>query len=138
MTGNTSSFLKSFSSIFVLFLLVLIIPLLNPIHAFLEMHHVDVRVVIGGNIILLIATAASFYFYSKSLQENRAQALLRNIYAGMYIKLGLCMVSAFMYILIAGKQVNKWGIFIVLGLYLIYTILEISILFNKGKQKNNG
>jgi hypothetical protein len=48
------------------------------------------------------------------------------------------MVSAFMYILIAGKQVNKWGIFIVLGLYLIYTILEISILFNKGKQKNNG
>lgn len=118
--------------------MVVLLPFLQPIQFLFEKYHIAISVVEGGNLILLIATAASFYFYSKSLQENRAQALLRNIYAGMYIKLGVCMVSAFLYILIAGKKVNKWGIILVLGLYLIYTILEISILFKKGKQQKNG
>ena len=123
---------RPFLPVLVLFFIVNTIVLLASAPA--AALKIDIKVVLSGNLILLMATLGSYIFYNRSIREQKMQAFLRNIYAGMFIKFGLCMMSAFFYILIMGKNVNKWGIITVLGLYLLYTIVEVVIVFRLNKK----
>lgn len=99
--------------------------------------NIDANVLVIGNLILFVATTASFYFYLKSLQDNRAHTFVRFIYTGMFIKLGLCLVASFLYIMVAGKQVNKGGIIGCMAIYFLYTVMEVVILTKLSRQKKN-
>ena len=105
--------------------------------ALLEKWSVDRNVIIIGNLILFIATAVSYYFYSKSLTNNNAQAFVRMITAGMFIKLLLCLGASFIYIMLAGKDVNLGGVIGCMALYMIYTIIEVSALMKLSKKNKN-
>lgn len=104
----------------------------------LEKWNIDQSVVLVGNLILLLATVVSFVMYWKSLQNDRVQVFLRMIYGGMFIKMMICLFTALIYIMIAQKGVNKAGIFVCMGLYFLYTFVEMSILMKVSKLKKNG
>lgn len=95
-------------------------------------------VVLIGNFILLLATIISFVLYWKSLQNDKVQVFLRMIYGGMFIKMMICLFTALIYIMIAQKEVNKGGIFVCMGLYFLYSFVEMSILMKVSKLKKNG
>lgn len=105
--------------------------------ALLEKWSVDRDVIIIGNLILFIATAVSYYFYSKSFQNNNAHAFVRMITAGMFIKLLLCLGVSFIYIMSAGKDVNLGGVIGCMVLYMIYTVIEVSALMKLSKKNKN-
>lgn len=134
-TISPNSGLKVFRPILIVFLL------LNAgifwSRTLLAKWNISADVLLLGNLILFIATAVSFYFYYKSFQDNRAQTFVRFIYAGMFIKMALCLFSSFLYIMISGKDVNKGGIIGCMALYMLYTILEVVILMKVSKQKKN-
>jgi hypothetical protein len=46
-------------------------------------------------------------------------------------------IAAFIYIQMAKKEVNKPALFACMGLYLVYTFIEISTLTKMLKQKKN-
>lgn len=97
----------------------------------------DPDVLIAGNLILFIATLVSFYFFYKSLAK-RALAFLNMVYMGLFVKLGLCLMASFIYIYIAGKAANKPAILALMGLYLLYTFVELMIITKLGRQQQNG
>ena len=98
---------------------------------------IDANIVIIGNLVLFIATGVSFFLYYKALRNNNVQAFLRMIYGGMFLKMMICMFSAFIYIAVAGKSVNKGGIITCLFLYLVYSSMEIVLLLKESKVKKN-
>lgn len=98
---------------------------------------IDTGVMIIGNLILFVATLISFYFYYRSLRNNRVAVFLRFIYGAMFIKMMICMVTAFVYIMITGKNVNKGAIFGCMFLYFVYTFVEVAILMKLSKQNKN-
>ncbi len=99
----------------------------------LEKMNIRQEVALAGNLIIFLATAISFYLYHKSLMNNRVQVFLRMIYGGMFVKMFTCLIAAFVYIMIAGKQVNKAGIFLCMFLYFVYSFTEIAILLKISK-----
>lgn len=99
--------------------------------------NVDTDIVIAGNLVLFIATGVSFYLYFKALRNNNVQAFLRMIYGGMFLKMMICLFTAFIYISIAGKTVNKGGIITCLILYLFYSFIEIVLLLKQSKPRKN-
>ena len=99
---------------------------------------IDPDVVLAGNIVLIVATGLSFVLYRKSLLNNRAQVFLRMIYGGMFVKMFICLIGAFIYIVVAQKNVSKGAIFTLMGLYLLYSFVEISVLLKLSKQAQNG
>jgi len=127
--------LKAFRPLLIVFLL------LNAgifgARSLLAKWNISADVLLIGHIILFIATAVSFYFYHKSFQDSRPQTFVRFIYAGMFIKMALCLFSSFLYIMISGKEVNKGGIIGCMVLYMLYTVLEVVILMKVSKQKKN-
>jgi hypothetical protein len=98
----------------------------------------DPMVLMGGNVLLVAVTGVSFLLYRKGMQHATTQGFLRNVYSGMMLKLFACIIAAFIYIYMASPNVNKSGLFGCMGLYLLYTFLEMRAVMALNRQQQNG
>jgi len=98
---------------------------------------IDSTVVIVGNFIIFLVFIISFWLTIRSFKSVNAQAFVRAIYLGFIIKFFVIALAAFIYIMIAREQVNKNALFVCMGLYVIYAILEVRKLTKLLKEKKN-
>lgn len=105
--------------------------------SFLNKQGVDHLVLIGGNLILFIATALSFYISQRSLVSTNPRSSVGSLYGSFMAKFFIIAIAAFVYIMVAKKGLNKPALFICMGLYLVYTFVEVSSLQKLLKQKKN-
>jgi hypothetical protein len=124
-----------FLSIVILFLLVNII-FLSARH-FLDSKGFDRKVLITGNTILFLVTIFSFWLSKRSLASKNPHAFVRGVYGSIMIKLFVCIIAVLVYVFVAGDVLNKPALFTCMGLYLIYTAVEVSVLTRLLKEKKN-
>lgn len=105
--------------------------------SWLEKNGVDQLVLIGGNLLLFVVSLTAFFITFKALKSANPQAFVRAMYGSFMIKFFLIVVAAFIYIMIAKKEVNKPALIICGGLYIIYTAIETRALMKLLKQKKN-
>lgn len=103
----------------------------------LERYGCDWQMLSGGNLFIYLVTAISMHLLSKGLHAERTQVFLRNAYGGIMVKLFACAAAAFIYILLSGKNLNKPALFGCMGLYLIYTFVELSVILKQSNAKKN-
>jgi Ca2+/Na+ antiporter len=97
----------------------------------------DQSVLIIGNLILFVATFLSYLLSLRGFKSDNPHASVRSVYGSFMIKFFICIIAAFAYIMSAKKNVNKPALFTCMGLYIIYTFVEVSILTKLSKQKKN-
>jgi hypothetical protein len=97
----------------------------------------DQSVLIMGNLILFIATLLSYQVSLRGFRSDNSQASVRSVYGSFIIKFFICIIAAFAYIMYVKKEVNKPALFTCMGLYIVYTFAEVSILTRLSKQKKN-
>jgi Na+-transporting NADH:ubiquinone oxidoreductase subunit NqrE len=97
----------------------------------------DQTVLIVGNLILFIATLSSYLLSLRGLKSDNPNAVVRSVYGSFMIKFFTCIIAAFIYIISVKKDVNKPALFACMGLYLVYTFIEVSILTRMSKRKKN-
>ncbi len=98
---------------------------------------VDQEVLIAGNLLLLTVSLLAFIITNRSLRSANPQAFVRAMYGSFMIKFFLLAIAAFIYIMVAGKGVNKPALIACAGLYIIYTGIETRALMKLLKQKKN-
>jgi hypothetical protein len=98
---------------------------------------VDQSVVIIGNLILFVVSLISFLLSRRSLKSDNPNVFVRAMYANVMIKLFVCIAAAFIYFTSARKNINKPGLFICMGLYAVYTVIEVSSLTKLLRNKKN-
>lgn len=103
----------------------------------LQAYGCDWQVLSGGNLFIYLVTVASMHLLSKGLHAEKTQVFLRNAYSGIMFKLFACAGAAFIYILIAGKDLNKPALFGSMALYLVYTFVELSVIVKQSNAKKN-
>lgn len=126
---------KAFLPLLLFFVVVTIV--IYSSRTLLDKWRVDSSVLLGGNGILFLAIGGSFYFYFQSLMDTKPYAFLTRVYAGLLIKMLLCLLAAFLYIYLAGKQVNKPAVVGCLILYFFYTVLELYVLLKSVRRNKN-
>ncbi len=94
----------------------------------LEKWGVDQSVLIIGNLLLFVVTAISFFISQRGLKSANPHAFVRSVYSSVMLKFFIFAITAFIYIQMAKASVNKSGLFTCMGLYLVYTFLEVSVL----------
>jgi hypothetical protein len=104
---------------------------------FLERSGFDQSVLIVGNLVLFAATLVSFLFAKQGLGSKNPQAFVRSVYMSIMIKLFICLIAALIYIFLFRKNLNRPALFACMGLYLVYTFIEVSVLTKMLKQKKN-
>lgn len=103
----------------------------------LDKWNVDWRVLIAGNLLIFFVTLLSFFISNRGLRSSNTQAFIRSIYASFILKFFVIAAFAFIYIIIAKKNVNKAALIACMFLYLLYTFFEVSILMKVLKKKKN-
>jgi len=105
--------------------------------SWLAQKNLDQNVLIIGNLLLFLVSLVTFLITQRSLQSKNPNAFVRAMYGGFIVKFFVVAIAAFIYIMMAKKNVNKPALFTCMGLYIIYTFFEVSALLRVLKQKQN-
>ena len=97
---------------------------------------IDSDVIIIGNLVLFLASAASVYVYTRS-QKSKGHAVVRNIYGGFMLKFFVLIIAAMLYFFFA-DEINKGAVFVCLGLYLVYNIIGTRQAIKPVANSDNG
>jgi ACR3 family arsenite efflux pump ArsB len=106
--------------------------------SWLDKKGVDQDVLIIGNLLLFLISLTAFLITNKALSSSSPQAFVRAMYGSFIIKFFVLAITAFVYIIVAKKNVNKPALIACAGLYIIYTGIETRALMKMLKQKKNG
>lgn len=130
------------TTLFLLRPMILVFVLLNAFFiagkSWLLKKGIDQEVLIAGNLIVFAVTLITFLITNRSLKAKNPNVFIRAMYAGFIIKFFVIAIAAFVYIMATKKAVNKPALFACMGLYIVYTVFEVSTLFRVLKQKKNG
>lgn len=103
----------------------------------LESWGFDYSVLVFGNILIFGISFLSYWMGVRGLTTKNSHSFFRWVYGSIMLKLFLLAAVAAVYILTMKKEVNKPGLFFCMGLYIIYTFIEVSALMKVNKQKTN-
>lgn len=93
---------------------------------------IDSGVVIGGNCLLFAATLGAFFLYANALKSEKTHGFIGKVYGGFILKL-VVLLAGLMAYFFAAEEINKGGLFVCMGLYLVYSFLGTSqVVKNKG------
>ena len=125
---------KTFVPLIILFMgLTLVFFLL---HAFFSDQPVDFRVLLWGNALLFLVGFISFRMNTGAMKHQNTQGFLRLVYGAFIFKFFILALAAFVYIAIFKKMINKPALFGCLGLYFIYTFIEMRSVMKMSKKPN--
>lgn len=119
----------------ILFANLLLTLTILALWSYLNGHGVNAMVVFIANLILFLATIVNLYFQFKNLDNPNPNAIIRGIMAGMFLKLFVLAGAVLIYLLAAGANRNVNGVFAGMGLYIIYTWLEVKISLRLNPKK---
>jgi hypothetical protein len=121
----------------ILFIFVFVTAFSLTAKSLLEKIQIDQEVLIGGNLVLFLASAGAYFISSRALASENPNAFVRAMYASFMVKFFLVIIAAFVYIMIAKKNVNKPALMICGALYIVYTFIETRALTRLLKKKKN-
>lgn len=121
-----------------LFIFIFITALCIAGKNWLEKNGISQELVLSGNLILALVSGLAYYVNLRSLRSPNPQAPVRGMYGGFILKFFVLALAAFIYIMLAKENVNKAGLMILAGLYILYTAFETRALMQLTRKKKNG
>jgi len=86
-----------------------------------------------GNTIMAVLSLCTYVIINQQL-KGRPQAFIRGVYGATLLKLFVCMISILTYVMVDRPHIYKPVIFILFGIYAIYTAVETWLLFRLAKE----
>jgi len=97
---------------------------------------IDYRVLIGGNCLLFIVGTISSEMNVRAMKHRQTQGFLRLVYGAFIFKFFVLAMAAFVYIAVFKKMISKPALFGCLGLYFLYTFIEMRSVMKMSKKPN--
>jgi len=90
-----------------------------------------------ANLLLFSLCIAGLFLQRKGLQSGNTHAFIRSVYSAMLLKIFVCLVAVMVYIFSKTSTVNKPALFASMGIYLLYTSIEVAALMTTLRKKKN-
>jgi hypothetical protein len=114
---------KFINTIVILFVLLSIV--VYVLHQYLPAY--SFAALMGGNILMAVLSLSSFLMVTRQMQQ-KPQAFVRAVYAGTFSKMLVCMFAILIYVMVNRNTLYKPLIFVLFGIYIVYTVAETSVL----------
>ncbi|MEO8821922.1 MAG: hypothetical protein ABI374_13830 [Ginsengibacter sp.] len=115
--------IKKFIPVVGLFLLVNMILLIFG--SSLKESGFNIGFLLVANAILFLITFFGFYVQTKGVRSTNVNAFIRGVYSSLLIKMFIIVVAIVIYILVMGGKMDKLSILTAMGIYIIYTVVEV-------------
>jgi hypothetical protein len=89
-----------------------------------------------ANILLFLFTLIGLMLQIKAASNKNPNAIVRAVMAGMGIKLIGFATALLIYIYLAGKEKSTLSVYVSLGLYFVYTWIEVRLFLKQNAKKN--
>lgn len=122
--------------LFILFIVVTALALLFG--DWLDEKKIDRLVVIGANALLLVLTLGCMALYAKASVNPNPNVFVRSVMGVTFMKLLAIVVVLAIYLFTAGKNRSVYAIVVGMGLYIIYTVIEVRAVLELNKRKDGG
>src|SRR3982751_5573813 len=106
------------------------------LHWYFPDQPVDFRVLLAGNTLLFLIGLISFRMNTGAMRHQNTQGFLRLVYGAFIIKFFVLALAALTYIVIFKKMINKPALFGCVGLYFIYSFIEMRAVMKLSKKQN--
>jgi hypothetical protein len=126
---------KRYMPVIILFLFINVA--LFIFRSFLRLNGFEILFVVIANAILFVLSLSNFFLQVRGLKSTNINAFLRGIYASLLLKMVLIMVAVILYIFIAGGKINQPSLFTSMGIYILYTSIEVTQLMKIARGKPN-
>ena len=126
---------KAFLPIVVLF--IILNGAILTFKTFLDSRGFDREFLIWANLVLFFISIGGFLLQSKGLESPNPQAFVRGMYASMMFKMFICIIVVLIYVFLFRNKINKPGLFTAMGMYVVYTVVEVSALMKVARAKKN-
>ena len=131
--NNTNT--KKYIPIIILF--ILLTGLILVFRGLLERNGFNINFLLISNTILFLLSFIGFVIQGKAINSRDAQKFVRSVYASMMIKMFICMVAVLIYMVMNKENINKPALFTSMGIYVFYTIIEVSGLMKAARKNTN-
>lgn len=118
--------------IVIVIIFVLLTVLFFAMRSFAPAYHFVALETANGLMALL---SLSSYFIVRKQIDSRPQAFVRGVYSASFLKLMVCMVAILVYVLLNRARIHKPSVYILFGIYALYTIVETWILSKLAREK---
>jgi len=88
-----------------------------------------------GNVVMAFLSISSYVMVQKQLEHN-TQAFVRGVSGASFLKLMVCMVSILVYVLLNRTHIHKPSVFVMFGIYAVYTTTETILLSKMVREEN--
>lgn len=127
---------KVFLPLALVFVLVNLMALL--LDSIFKAWKVDPLVVIGANCLLFLISSYNAYQHFKVMAQTNPHAMVRGVMGTTVLKLFVLGTATFIYLYYSGENRNVNGLFISMGLYILYTWLDVRIALKGNPVKKDG
>ncbi len=90
-------------------------------------------VLMTGNGLMALLSIISCFLVKKQV-DQRAQAFVRGVYSGTFLKMFVCIIAIAIYALVYKATLHKPTLFVLFGIYAVYTAIETALLMNMAKR----
>ena len=97
----------------------------------------DINFLLIGNLILFLLSISGFLIQMRALRSANINAFIRGIYSSLLLKLFIIATAVLIYVFLNRENVNKQSLFTCMGLYFVYTIIEVKQLMKISRGKTN-
>lgn len=104
---------------------------------FLQLHDFDIEFLLAANLILFLLCFFGFFLQMKALKSSSMNAFIRGVYSSLLLKIFIVIFALGLYLFIVRGKVNKPALFTSMGLYILYTGLEVAQLMKISRKKPN-
>lgn len=92
----------------------------------------------SANILMAAISMAAFFIVTRNVTD-RPEAFVRGVYSGSFLKLLICIFSIIAYVMLNRAHKDEPGfkpsLFILFGIYAVYTFTETVLLSKMARQK---
>ena len=110
--------------------------LLITFKTFLENKGFDRDFLTIANLLLFSLCIAGLFLQRKGIQSNNTHGFMRSIYSAMLLKIFVCLAAVMIYIF-CNTTINKPALFASMGMYFVYTSIEVAALMTALRKKKN-
>lgn len=104
----------------------------------LDEKNINHLVVQGANLLLFLLMFISAWLHYKAMHKNNPHAFIRSVLSATVIKMFVIAAATFIYLLAAGEERSVNAVLVGMGLYIIYTTVELRGIFRLNKENTNG
>lgn len=127
--------MRRFFPIIALFIIINIVFLVLKNN--LEKAGYSVNFILIANVLLFILTWLVFFILARDATASNVHRFMRGVYSSFLLKMFIIVGALMIFIVSTGSEVNKPAILISMGLYILYTGIEVFQLMKVVRNHKN-